>query len=209
MPRKKWTPQTDITESLIKFREKRKWQLSYRRYVLEKKPSQAYAHYFGLDIETLRQWFEIQFTPDINWENYAKAWQFDHIVPTTYFNYSDEQDLKLCWSFINVRIEALQLNKNRGNRIDLSAVRPYFQDLYTKTNFSLCQKMLEKIETIQISKIESHPNIENFINQNKDNLQKISTFDRYEFGILNQGTTVADILLEREILRKFGSAPKH
>jgi len=209
MPRKKWTPQTDITESLIKFREKRKWQLSYRRYVLEKKPSQAYAHYFGLDIETLRQWFEIQFTPDINWENYAKAWQFDHIVPTTYFNYSDEQDLKLCWSFINVRIEALQLNKNRGNRIDLLAVRPYFQDLYTKTNFSLCQKMLEKIETIQISKIESHPNIENFINQNKDNLQKISTFDRYEFGILNQGTTVADILLEREILRKFGSAPKH
>ncbi len=209
MPRKKWTPQTDITESLIKFREKRKWQLSYRRYVLEKKPSQAYAHYFGLDIETLRQWFEIQFTPDINWGNYAKAWQFDHIVPTTYFNYSDEQDLKLCWSFINIRIEALQLNKHRGNRIDLLAVRPYFQDLYTKTNFSLCQKMLEKIETIQIPNIESHPNIENFINQNKDNLQKISTFDRYEFGILNQGTTIADILLEREILRKFGSAPKH
>ena len=62
MARKAWTPQTEITDSLIRFREKRKWQLSYRRYVLEKAPSEAYAPYFGLDIETLRQWFEAQFT---------------------------------------------------------------------------------------------------------------------------------------------------
>ena len=208
MARKAWTPQTEITDSLIRFREKRKWQLSYRRYVLEKAPSEAYAPYFGLDIETLRQWFEAQFTEELNWDNFGKAWQFDHIVPTTYFDYSNEDDLKLCWSFINIRVEKLLLNKNRGNRIDLLAVRPYFQDLYDKTGYSLCPKMLQKINSIEVSNIESRPSIENFIIEKKALLEHITGFTNDEFNLLNQGMTADQILLEREILRKFGSGQK-
>ena len=208
MARKAWTPQTEITDSLIRFREKRKWQLSYRRYVLEKAPSEAYAPYFGLDIETLRQWFEAQFTEELNWDNFGKAWQFDHIVPTTYFDYSNEDDLKLCWSFINIRVEKLLLNKNRGNRIDLLAVRPYFQDLYDKTGYSLCPKMLQKINSIEVSNIESRPSTENFIIEKKALLEHITGFTNDEFNLLNQGMTADQILLEREILRKFGSGQK-
>lgn len=204
MARKAWTPQTEITDSLIRFREKRKWQVSYRRYVLERAPSEAYAQYFGLDIETLRNWFEIQFTDELNWDNFGKAWQFDHIVPTTYFDYSDEADLFLCWSFINIRVEKLSVNKNRNDRIDLLAVRPYFEDLYHKTGFHLCVKMLEKIATIEASNIESHPAIEAFIITNKSLLEHISGFDQEEFNSLNKGVSAEDILLEREILRKFG-----
>ena len=204
MARKAWTPQTEITDSLLRFREKRKWQLSYRRYVLEKAPSESYAQYFGLDIETLRAWFELQFTEGITWDNFGKAWQFDHIVPTTYFDYSKTDDLFLCWSFINIRVEKLSLNKNRANRIDLLAVRPYFQDLYTKTGLSLCKKMLEKITAIEVSNIESHSGIENFIIQNKPLLENMAGFTQEEFNSLNKGVTVQDILLEREILRKFG-----
>jgi hypothetical protein len=205
MARKKWTPQTEITDSLLKFREKRKWQLSYRRYVLEKMPCEAYAPYFGLDIETLRQWFELQFTSALNWDNFGKAWQFDHIIPSVYFDYSKEDDLILCWNFINMRVEKMDLNKNRGNRIDLLAVKPYFEDLYTKTGFSLCIKMLDKIRTIEISNIECNPSIENFIIRNKSLLENIASFDHSEFNRLNQGMTVENILLEREILKKFGS----
>jgi len=205
MARKRWTPQTEVTESLIHFREKRKWQLSYRRYVLEKAPSESYARYFGLDIETLRNWFELQFTPGLNWENFGKAWQFSHIIPTTYFDYSNEADLVLCWSFINICVEKLDEDKTKGNRIDLLAVKPYFQDLYTKTNYSLCQKMLEKIAAIESSNMESHPAIEGFITTNKSLLESILGFDQEEFNSLNKGTTAEEVLLEREILRKFGT----
>ncbi len=208
MPRKTWTPQTEVTDSLIRCREKRKWQLSYRRYVLEKMPSEAYAPYFGLDIKSLRNWFELQFTEDINWDNFGKAWQFDHIVPTTYFDYTNEADLLLCWNFINLRVEKIESNKNRGNRIDLLAVRPYFQELFNRTGYSLCSKMLTKIETIEVSNIESHPTIENFILQNKAHLESITTLDHTEFNRLNQGITLSELLLEREIVRKFGSGPK-
>ena len=205
MARKKWTPQTEITDSLIRFREKRKWQVSYRRYVLEKMPCEAYAPYFGLDIETLRRWFELQFTDGLGWDNFGKAWQFDHIIPATYFDYSNSEDLILCWSFINVRVEKMSLQKNRGNRIDLLAVRPYFQDLYNKTGYSLCQKMLEKISAIEASNRESHPAFEAFIIENKSLLESLSTFSYAEYNRLNQGMTVSEVLLEREILRKFGS----
>ena len=203
MARKEWTPQTEITESLLKFREKRKWQLGFRRYVLERRPNESYAPYFGLDVETLRQWFEIQFTDELNWSNFAKAWQFDHIVPANYFDFSDEQDLKLCWSFVNMRVEKIHLNRSREDKIDLLAVKSYFEDLYNKTGFSICQHMLEKIEKIEVSNIECNTAVESFIIKNKAHLESIASLSNEEFNLLNQGFTVEKILLQREILRKF------
>lgn len=208
MARKRWTPQEEITESLLRFREKRKWQLAYRRYVLERAPSESYAPYFGLDIETLRQWFELQFSDDLGWDNFGKAWQFDHIIPATYFDYSNDEDLFLCWSFINIRVEKLSSDKSRGDTIDLLAVRPYFQNLFNRTGFSIFNRMLAKIESIEAANIESHPAIENFLINNKTLLENISGFDHAEFNSLNQGSSVEDVLLEREILRKFGSGQK-
>ncbi|MBS1509348.1 MAG: hypothetical protein JST86_00790 [Bacteroidetes bacterium] len=204
MERKKWTPQTEVTDTLLKFREKRKWQLALRRYILEKKPSTAYAPYFGMDVNGFRGWIELQFTKDLNWENFAKAWQFDHIVPVTYFDFDNEQDLRLCWNFMNIRVERLELNKNRGNRIDVFAVKPYFQTLYDKTGYSFCLKMIDKLAQIEVSSIESYPAIENFIIKNKEHLENISTLNREEFEKFNLGAPLKDILLEREILRKFG-----
>jgi hypothetical protein len=96
MERKKWTAKTTITEELLKFREKRKWQLALRRYVLEKKAALLYAPYFGLDVNGFREWIALQFTDELNWDNFATAWQFDHIVPVTYFDFTQEEDLYLC-----------------------------------------------------------------------------------------------------------------
>lgn len=152
----------------------------------------------------LRHWFELQFTEGLNWENFGKAWQFDHIVPATYFDYSNEEDLLLCWSFINMRVEKIDPADAMGARIPVMAVRPYFQDLYTKTGLSICRKMLAKIESIEASGTENSSLIEDFINQHKDTLEKIAGLSTEEFAKLNGGMPVEDILLEREILRKFG-----
>lgn len=208
MARKKWTPQTEVTDTLIRLREKRKWQLSFRRYVLEKTPSEAYAPYFGLDIETLRSWFEIQFTEGVHWENFGKAWQFEHIVPASYFDYSNEDDLRLCWNFINLRVEKIDTDQNGGARTDLFSVKAYFTNLYSKTGFSICGKMLEKIEVIEKSNLENSPGLESFILENRSRLENIASLTKEEFNRLNRNNTVEELLLEREILRKFGSGQK-
>lgn len=204
MARKKWTAQTEVTDSLLRFREKRKWQLSYRRYVLEKMPCEGYARYFGLDIESLRKWFELQFTDGIAWDNFGKAWQFYHIVPIHHFDFSDEQDLALCWNYINIGIESLQPGLQE-QRIDPFAVRQYFHTLHSKTNFSLCLKMLHKIDLIENRSIRFLSALPGFLADNQKKLETLLALSQEEFNRLNQGTTVEDILLEREILKKFGS----
>lgn len=204
MERKKWTPKIEITETLLKFREKRKWQLALRRYVIEKNASAGYAFYFGLGIEQFRKWIEIQFTGELNWGNFGSAWQLDHIVPVAYFDSTNEEDLILCWNFVNIRVEKVELNKNRGNRIDIIAAKPYFEALYKKTQFPLCFKMVAKIGQIEVSNILSEPAIEDFILENKEVLSIISSLSKNEFNRLNMGISLDNILLEREIIKKFG-----
>ena len=204
MAGKKPMKKEGVTDALLKFRDKRRWQIALRRYVLEQKTSENYALYFGLDIESFREWIGIQFTEELNWENFGSKWQFDHIVPVAYFDFSIEEDLKLCWNFINIRVEKIELNKVRGNRIDVMAVKPYFEALYNKTNYFLCPKMLAKIDEIEVSNIVSEPKIENFINARKADFEIMYSLTAAEFAQLNRGILFKDILLEREILRKFG-----
>lgn len=202
--RKRWTKKTEVTESLLKFREKRKWQIALRRYVLEKNKSSFYAPYFGLDIPHIRKWIELQFDEELNWENFSIAWQFDHIVPVAYFDFSNESDLKLCWNFINIRVEKNNLSKNSSSRIDVLAAKTYFEHLFQRTQFSLCQLLVKKIEEIEFSQIEGNITLENFIIENKTIIESAISFSSYEFNKLNEGIPFEEIMAERELLKKFG-----
>ena len=104
MARKKWVPQSEITPALLKFREKRKWQIALRRYVLEKQACVLYAPYFGLDIISIRKWFEMQSPVGLGWDDFAKNWQFEHIVSVAYFDFGLAELLTLCWTFTNIRV---------------------------------------------------------------------------------------------------------
>jgi hypothetical protein len=206
MARKKWTPQTDVTDAVLRFREKKKWQLGYRRYVLERMPSEAYAQYFGLGVDMLREWFELQFTEGISWDNFGKAWQFYHIIPTNYFDFSSEEDLVLCWSFINIGIEKLEEGEEKNStKIDALTAKAYFQQLHTATGYSLCLRMIEKIQSLESGAAMDNTRIENFLVQNGKDLESIRTLEKEEFLQLNQGSSLQDLLLEREILKKFGT----
>jgi hypothetical protein len=201
--RKKWTPEEEPTPALLKFREKRKWQIALRRYVIEKQKCVRYAPYFGLDIESFRAWIEIQFDETTNWENFATTWQFDHIVPVNYFEFRDESDMKLCWNFINIRVEKIDHNRGRGNRIDVIAAKSFFEKLLQETSLVICQQMIDKIERIEVSQIVSNSNLEAFIIKRKSQLEKLATYERGDFEKLNLGLTVEQVEYERAFLKKF------
>lgn len=203
--RKRWTKKTEVTESLLKLREKRKWQIALRRYVLEKNKSSFYAPYFGLDILHFRKWVELQFDDDLNWNNFSSSWQFDHIIPVGSFDFSSEIDLRLCWNFINIRV-AKNGENNKTSGIDIIAAKTHFQQLYERTQFSLCKLMLEKIEQIGLSQIETNTALENFILKNKTIIETATSFGSYEFNKLNDGVPFEEIMAERELLKKFGGS---
>lgn len=202
MARKKWTPKEEVNDALLLFREKRKWQIALRRYVIEGRWGSSYAPYFGLDCTNFRRWIELQFDEDTNWDSFSTSWQFDHIVPVAYFDFNNDLDLRLCWNFINIRLEKLTMHKNRGNRIDVLASRAYFERLYEQTEFSLCKSMLEKITSIEVSEIRSSVKLEEFIKDNQEYLRLLGSFSAYEFSRLNEGIELDRIIEERNFLQR-------
>jgi hypothetical protein len=202
MARKKWTPREEITGSLLLFREKRKWQIALRRYVIEQKPVAFYPPYFGLDIINFRKWMELQFDEDTNWGNFSVTWQFDHIVPVAYFDFTNDVDLRLCWNFINIRLEKIPLSKSRGHRIDVLASKGYFKKLHRETRYPICLEMIEKIDRIEVAEIKGTKAMEKFILENLKFLEITESFSDYEFYRLNQGLSVNEIVNERELLKK-------
>jgi hypothetical protein len=193
----------ELSEADFTFNEKRKWQIALRRYVLERNKSSQYAPYFGLDIENFRKWIELQFDTDLSWDNFSKAWQFDHIVPVAYFNLREEEDLRLCWNFINIRIEKIPHTKNKGNRVDVFETKRYFEKLYQKTLLPICLTMLDKINSISVSEITASTAQEEFIMQNKEYLNTLSSLGTYEFTQLNSGETIEEVLEQQNQLKQF------
>ncbi|HEY6975433.1 MAG TPA: hypothetical protein VH396_04040 [Chitinophagaceae bacterium] len=172
--------------------------------MLEGNKCSFYAPYFGLDLQNFRKWLEIQFDDDLTWETFSTSWQFDHIIPLTYFSFKNEEDLRLCWNFINIRVEKIQIEKKNINRIDVLAAKRYFETLYHHTGYPLCQKMVDKITQIELSEIKGAEKLISFIEENKSYLETILAFSSYEYDKLNERVPLKEILAEIELLKKFG-----
>ena len=65
--------------------------------------------------------------------------------------------------------------------------------------------MLHKISELEVSNIESQPKIETFVLNSKEKLELLSSLGPDEFEQLNKGVSLKELMLEREILKKFGS----
>lgn len=188
-----------------RFKEKRKWQLAFRRYVLEKALSEKYAPYFGLDHQNIRYWFELQFTEGLKWENFGSAWQFDHIIPVAYFNFEVEEDLYLCWNYINIRVEAILPDKSKSERIDTLVAKAYFENLYNQTGFSICKRMLDKINQLEANSIQqNNQGVQAFLINQREWLEQVATLTKEEFARFNEGTSIENLMKERALLKKFG-----
>ena len=201
MARKKWTAKTNITPELLKFREKRKWQINLRRYVIDRSPCPLYAPYFGLDIENIRKWFERQFNGDLSWANFAKSWQFDHIIPVTYFDHSQEDELKLCWNFTNLRVEPFDRNKNRGNRMDVLGARKFFDALYARTGYPVTGALSERIAQIELNEFKSSEPQQQFLTELREYLVHIENYSVFEFELLNRGRSIEEVNKEISFLK--------
>ncbi len=182
-------------------KDKRKWQMAFRRFVLENSPSEQYSPYFGLCRTDLRNWFETQFSNGISWENFGKVWQFEHIIPIAWFD-SSEEELKACWNFLNIRVSPTE---GTGRPSDLLFAKKHFETLYKASGFQGCQYYLNKLEFI-IGQQTNLPSAEaiHFLQSNQIVLEAVLTFSPDEYQQYLETGSAKSVLIEREILKKFG-----
>lgn len=203
--RKRWTKQGESNPDIERTREKKKWQITFRRYVLEKNPSPAYAPFFGLDIENLRRWLELQFDEDISWENFGERWHFGHVVPVSYFDMTNEQECKTCWNFVNIRVEKLLPPPNRTAPLNLESAKTFFETLYNSSGYEPCRWMLQKIEAIKKAEQVNTKALGTFLIEKKEYLRLTSAYSNMEFEMLNTGRDIEDIEKEIALLKKLAN----
>lgn len=202
MARKRWEAKTEITPELVQAREKRKWQINLRRYVIEKSPCPSYAPYFGLDITSMRKWFEQQFTGELTWNNFGDQWQFTHIMPLYLFDHENDDDLRLCWNFINLRVEPTFPAKPAENRLSLLAAKVYFEGIVKTSDYWVAKEMLKRLIQIEEQELKGASPQLAFLAQTKEYLGELRDYAAFEFELLNGGRNIADINKELALLRK-------
>jgi hypothetical protein len=191
----------NLAVDTLRAKEKRKWQIALRRYVFEEGFSTGYAPYFGLDRVNLRKWLEIQFTAGQSWESFALNWQIGQLIPAHYFNLEAEEELRLCWNFLNLRVEPVQVEK-AGQRTDLLFAKIFFSKLYAETQSPSCKKLLQRIEGIEQANPILAEKQSTFLKEHSDYLGMIQNYSSFEFELLNRGRSVEDVNREAEALKK-------
>lgn len=181
---------------------KRKWQIALRRYVVEGRPAVEYAPYFGIDNKNFRGWIELCFKPEMNWENFGKRWQLDHIVPVSFFDSESDKDLCLCWNFINIYPSYREIKE--GFVLDLAKVEVYFENIYHNTGYYIALEMVKKIKEERGELLEISNRI-NFLNNNKEFLNQLEGLSSIEMEFINKGMGIKQAIKEAEDIRRLSS----
>jgi len=113
----------------VNYRLKKSLAARLRHVVIHKNDSTM--NYIGCNIQYLKEWFEFNFTDEMNWDNYGKLWSIDHIIPVNLFDLTNEHEKLTCWNWSNLMPTTIQYNSSKKSKIDFFQVN-YIVDRLTK-----------------------------------------------------------------------------
>jgi hypothetical protein len=97
-----------------------KENLQIRLYSLVKKNhnSNKLSKYLGCSKDFFINWIESQLYGRMNMDNYGKIWHIDHCKPCKSFDFSNEEQIKECFSWKNMRPLYAEENLKKSSSID-------------------------------------------------------------------------------------------
>lgn len=93
----------------------------------------------GGDIEVLLKWIEHQFTEEMSWDNYGKHWHLDHVLPINKFNIDDEEEVHICFSWMNMQPLERLANISKHDKIIPDMVNAHIDKLIAYGTVAECQ----------------------------------------------------------------------
>lgn len=79
----------------------------------------------GCQIAFFHDWIEYQFDESMNWDNIGKHWHFDHVVPCSSFDLTDEESLRKCFHWTNIRPLEARANLQKHDKIIPSMIQDH------------------------------------------------------------------------------------
>lgn len=83
----------------------------------------------GCSPEELKIHLEKTFTEGMSWDNYGE-WHIDHMIPCAAFDHEDENELKACWNFRNLRALWGSENLKKSSIFDHKEKEEYMMRLF-------------------------------------------------------------------------------
>ena len=105
-------------ESNVNYRLKKSIAARLRTVLIK---NDSTMNYIGCNIQYLREWFEYNFTEEMNWENYGSFWSIDHIVPVCKFDLTNEDEKLKCWNWTNLMPVTVKYNSSK-KKVDIDQV---------------------------------------------------------------------------------------
>jgi hypothetical protein len=65
------------------------------------------------------RWLKFQFSEDMSFKNYGVSWCIDHCLPVKSFNLEDEDEVRQCYNWINLRPYRIDKNSAKHSKIDI------------------------------------------------------------------------------------------
>jgi hypothetical protein len=137
-----------IIEKENNYRTKKKYQISIRRFYISDSPSKEISKYLSIDKGGFKNYLDAQILPDMLSENFGVIWGIDHIIPVEVFDLNNEEDLKLCYHYLNMFPMF-----NEDNRLKGCSVHFSIQKLQNKIkketdpgNIEILTKLISKCE---------------------------------------------------------------
>jgi hypothetical protein len=80
---------------------------------------------FHPDMVNIIKHIEMNFTDDINWNNYGTVWHIDHIIPQAVYDFSLKEDIDKCWDKRNLRPMLKEENLMKHDKLEIQLVKEY------------------------------------------------------------------------------------
>jgi hypothetical protein len=98
---KEWKRKKYATD--IYYRIKDNLRSRFYNAVMNQFKIQSIIDLLGCSVDELKQHLELQFKPEMNWDNHGDIWEIDHILPCDSFNLTDIEQQKQCFHYTNLQ----------------------------------------------------------------------------------------------------------
>lgn len=120
----------------------RRLRTNLRKYLfIEKDTShKKFLKYAGCSRYDFRKWISFNFKPGMDWKNYTKVWNLDHISPCSSFDLTKDEEAKKCFNWSNTAPTYIKDNLTKHDKVDNDIVLYYkvrqklFQDPQVQQN---------------------------------------------------------------------------
>lgn len=78
--------------------------------------------YLGTSVDIVMKWFEFNFGEEYSWENRSKSWHIDHTIPAKVFNMNSDEDVFICFNWMNLMPLSCAENIRKHDGVQLDRI---------------------------------------------------------------------------------------